>query len=381
VSAAEHKGTLTAATGKNGVAQATAWIAEGHDLANGTDVHALLRSLVALNGSTGPSIEATRRVARMAVDSDLDTAAVLFRLEQVNWPERFRRALDLLALRSPNRTLAQLTAGSVAAAQRDEPFVIRALCAIAGVSYRDVRDRIEEPLPPEAEGVWSPSQITAFFDAIDQIVNGLTLTEIPGATPVRALDLFPEADSPPGVKGWRGVEEKRRNGVSYEVLLAQREAGSAWLAHRNATSGKVGHVVAAALCAELDSNGVEYRRSSDVGGDTRPGDIEYLAGHKSVGVVALNGRSRPACGVVFAVARDGGTARTSAGRTLPVAQAARVPVTLVLSGPGWAERNETSAPDTLSLPPRDAITSLAGVPLRVSLPDVPTMVAGLCELG
>jgi hypothetical protein len=60
-------------------------------------------------------------------------------------------------------------------------------------------------------------------------------------------------------------------------------------------------------------------------------------------VVALNKDIDPVCGVIFATARDGGTARTSAGRTLPAAEAVRIPVALVLSGPGWAERNETAA--------------------------------------
>jgi hypothetical protein len=218
-----------AAAGKGDVGEAVAWIAEGHALAAGTDVHAVLRSLVALNRTSQVAQEALKRLTRLAAASDLDTAAVLFRFNEISWPERFRRALDVLAWRSPDKTLAGLTTASVATAHRDDRFVITTLCAIAGVSYRDLSARVD--LPADPDGAWTPAQIEIFFSAIDEIVRGAVSTDIPGAAPVRALDLFPEGESPRGVRGWRGVEEKRRTGVSYEVLLAQREAGSAWLAH------------------------------------------------------------------------------------------------------------------------------------------------------
>ena len=133
MSAKEHEPVLTGATGKESVADAISWIARGHDLVPGADVHAVLRSLVALGSGGEAAQEATQRLTRIAAASKLDSGKVLFGLDEVNWPARFRRALDVLAWRSPDHTLAGLTADSVAAAQRDDRFVIRTLCAVAGI--------------------------------------------------------------------------------------------------------------------------------------------------------------------------------------------------------------------------------------------------------
>ena len=338
----EHIAVLKAATGKQSLEDALAWIAEGHALAPEADARAVLRSVVQLSPEGRDADRATKRIARMASKSEFDSARILIDIESVSWPERFRRALDLLAWKSPDRTLAGLTASSVVEARREDPFVIRALCAIAGVPYRDLAASADPELPADPDGDWTRIQTEAFFAEIDRIVRGEISTDVPGAAPAKALDLHPEGESPRGVKGWEGVEEKRRTGVSYEVLLAQREAGGAWLAHRNATSGKVGGIFAGQLCTELDARNLNYRRSSQVGGETSPGDIEHLVGHRGVGVVVMAASTTPAFGVVFSTARDGGTARSNAGRILEVPQQVRVPTAVVLSGPGWAQRNETA---------------------------------------
>jgi hypothetical protein len=95
-----HRAVLTGATGKDSVVDAISWIAQGHELVSGTDVHAVLRSVVAVSRGVEAAQEATQRLARAAADSELDSAEVLFGLDEVNWPGRFRRALDVLAWRS-----------------------------------------------------------------------------------------------------------------------------------------------------------------------------------------------------------------------------------------------------------------------------------------
>jgi hypothetical protein len=133
----------------------------------------------------------------------------------------------------------------------------------------------------------------------------------------------------------------RRGGVFYEVLLAQRQAGSAWGAHRNKTAGKIASVIASQLCAELTKRTVPYRLSTALGGTVPPKDIQTLARSKGqVGLVAMKTPNKAHCAVVISVARDGGTARANAGKLRTMADT-QIPVVLVLVGPGW-QRNETA---------------------------------------
>ncbi len=119
--------------------------------------------------------------------------------------------------------------------------------------------------------------------------------------------------------------------------------GGTWLAHRNATSGMVNHGIASGLCAELERAGPSYRRSTLVGGDVSPSVIQELAASdKQTGVVVLDGLGRAGYPVVFASARDSGTASKSAARLRAMRRNEALPAAVVLSGGGWAARNETA---------------------------------------
>ena len=48
-------------------------------------------------------------------------------------------------------------------------------------------------------------------------------------------------------------------------------------------------------------------------------------------------------GVIFASARDSGTASKSASRLRAMKRASGLPIAVIVAGPGWAARNETAA--------------------------------------
>jgi hypothetical protein len=318
---------------------ALAWIAEGHPLETGVSIHDVLKAVVALGDRSQNQQTALRRLARRATESSLDTGTVIFNPELLTPLTRYKRVLDLLAQKSPNRTLASLTAQAVAAAQREDSLTMEVFCAIAGLTFRDIKERLGDEVPNALEGRWQGKSVAAVFRVVDAIVRGIASTTITqGAISLKPIELILEKTT----GGWTEIERLRCSGVPYEWLLAQRTVGSAWGAHRNRTSSKLIHVVASALCAELDRLGVAYRCSKLVGGTIRPSEVQRLAGGSAhVSIVALNRRSRPFCGVAFSIARDGGTARKNAGRLQAMARHARLPLALVVAGPGWSMRNET----------------------------------------
>ena len=327
------------ATGQDDLEDALAWIAEGHSLRPGASIHDVLKAVVALGDRSENQPAALRRLARHATESTLDTGAVIFNPELLTPLTRYKRVLDLLAEKSPDRTLASLMAEAVAAAQREDPLTMEVFCAIAGLTFRDIKERLGDEVPNALDGRWPAKSVAAVFGVVDAIVRGVANTTVArGAISLKPIELILEKTT----GGWTEIERLRCSGVPYEWLLAQRTVGSAWGAHRNRTSSKLIHVVASALCAELDRLGVTYRRSKSVGGTIRPSEVQRLAGGSAhVSLVALDRRNRPFCGVAFSIARDGGTARKNAGRLQAMARHARLPLALVVAGPGWSMRNET----------------------------------------
>jgi hypothetical protein len=336
--------TICAASGREPLLDALSWIAEDHPLNAGTDLHELLQALATIPETTSELTVALRRVAREVAKSRLDTATVLFSFDNVTPPAAFRRALDALAWKSPTGTLTGLTADSVLAAQRACTGTIQALCAMAGISIRDLRDRVSVTLPADPRGAWNREQVSAAFEVVDGIVRGTEATDLEGALPARPLELFFQAKGGPvtGSDAWDAVEQMRRGGTPFELLLAQREAGGAWLAHRNSTSQMLSTALAEQLCSLMGKTGVSYRRASSVGGHVTPSDIRHMVGGGGqVGIVVLGADSHPVAAVTFSVARDGGTASKNASRLIN-AGGVRVPTFLVVAGPGWADRNETA---------------------------------------
>jgi hypothetical protein len=329
------------ATGRSSIEDALAWIAEGHTLKDEIGMQVLLQAVVGLGGCGENHQAALRRVARAAVESDLDTANAIYNPDLLGPLRNYKAILDLLARKSPTRTLHGLTPEAVGAAQHEDPLTMEVFSAIAGLSFRDLKERIGDEIPNKSRGRWRAGAIAAAFSVVDGIVRGTEKAKLAeGAIALRPVELLLNGDSS---GGWAAIENMRVSGVPYEWLLAQRTVGSAWGSHRNRTSSKPLEVVASNLCEELDRLRVKYRRSTSVGGSIRPSELRRLAGGGShIGVVALARSGTARFGVAFSIARDGGTVRKSAGRLQAMAARAHVPVAVVVAGPGWSLRNETA---------------------------------------
>jgi hypothetical protein len=334
--------TVLAATGRSTLDDAVTWMAAGLNLAAGTDLNLLLQALVLLRPGEPDGTKALAVIARRASLSELDSAAVLFTPNAIIPAAKFRAALDALAAGSPERHLGNINASAVIAAQRANPFVVQTLCAVAGLSYGDLLERVPG-LPPDPASPWTPSQVRDAFALVDDVVEDRVRSRLPGTIPTRPLDLMPTVVGPIQPGGWARIESQAKDGVPYEVLLAQRAAGGTWLAHRNATSGLLNHSVADELCDAMDAAGIEYRRSTALGGTTPPSEIQAMANSdKQVGIVVLDRSGRPAYAVAFGYARDSGTARKSAASLAAMKRDQTIPIAAALSGPGWSHRNETA---------------------------------------
>jgi hypothetical protein len=336
----EAEVVLQAASGRRSVTEAIAWIAEGHPLLDGVKPVDALQALEQLAPSGTTTLEARRRLAKDAAGSDLDTARELFVLDKLAPLSMYRRVLDRLAQACPEGSLANISASKVKLAQLGDANTLQVLCLVAGITFRELEDRVTTTnFPNGPEGPWTEQAITAAFEVIDDVVRGRERASIPEASPARARELI---QSPfPGMRaGWDLVEVMRRAGVPYEALLAQREVGSAWNLHRAATSSLVNHGVAKRLCESLTERGVEGLRSTAVGGDVAPAALKNLAGSdvKNVGLIVLNKRGNAAYAVWFATARDGGSARKRIDGLAGTAQL-KIPTAVVVTGPGWSDRN------------------------------------------
>ena len=334
------KDILIAATGRASRDAAVEWIADGHPLEPGVSRQELLTALVSVVGSNDRVEAAVRRIARVASESRLDTASVLFDLESATSAEAFASALRIIADKCDKGSIENITPKAVAAAQRKNPLVMEALCSVAGLSYSELSARVRG-LPSDPRGRWSPSQTHAAFALIDELVRGQVVDHLPGTSPARAIEFFPRLGT--GRDGWRLVEELRGGGIPYEVLLAQRAAGGAWLAHRNRTSSRIAPRVADHLCRLLDGAGIGYLRSTRIGGEESPSEVANSSGcDKQVSLLALDKAHRPAVGIIFSVARDGGTASKNGSRLRSMERSGELPIAVVVIGPGWSQRNETA---------------------------------------
>jgi hypothetical protein len=362
---AQAERQLQEITRRGTTADALAWISEGRSLPRPFDLPALLDALAAVaDGATDRDLgeladRALNLVCRSEVRSELDPSTELLALETITRPARYRYALDVLAARTASGTLCDVTLAAVSGAQEVNPNVMATLCAIAGLSYRDLKSRTAPVgLPGDVTGRWQHEQIQAAFAVIDKIVKGSVASSTPAARPMRPVEhLLPDIDDPENREdrpiGWALVEELRTHGVPFEVLLTQRAVGSSWGAHRNSTSNLVQGEVTTALCELLAERGVPFDRLSrnaasrallaKVGAD--PGGAGEGHGEQSEGgqitVLAHNDEGF-AHAIAVSVARDGGTASKSGAKLALVPPRLGIPSSVVLIGPGWAERNETS---------------------------------------
>jgi len=293
----------------------------------------LLRALVELAdelGGTGAT--ALRRVTREVTRSEFDTSRVIFDPESIPRPAQFAAALDELISRSEGRTLGGLTPRGVLRAQYANPLALEALCLAVGVAFKDAKCWFG---PSSDE--WSVEQITDLLAYLDDLVEGRLDSHIPDSEVARAIELI---DEPGG--GWKLIDRLRVGGVPYELLLTQRFVGGAWLLHKNKTSKFTNSASANELCAALGERGVDFRRSTIIGGSAKQKDLQLLSGiaDKRVGVVALDSHGSAAFAIAFSSAHDGGTARANGDGLLKI-PVTSLPFAIVLTGPGWALRPET----------------------------------------
>jgi hypothetical protein len=321
------------ATRRSELRDAIAWLAEEHPMSPNTNWTQLLRALVAaIDDKNDVHLRALRRVTREAARSDVDTARVIFDPE--NWPkaEQFAGALAELTSRSRDGTLAGLEPGAVLRAHYANPLSLEALCLAVGVPFSDAKEWFGP-----TRGPWTIDHVTKLLAHLDDLVEGRVEALIPGSEPVRAVELIDN----PGA-GWARLDELRTGGVPYELLLEQRYVGGVWLLHKNKTSSFANVAAATLLCTLLTERSVDFRRASSVGGEARQRDLQELSGipDKRVGVVAVGGDGVATFAVTFSAARDGGTARANGDGLLQIPQTP-LPLGIVLTGLGWAQRPET----------------------------------------
>jgi hypothetical protein len=334
-------GVLLTATGQKRLPDAVAWIAEGHPLIGGAQPIDVLPALAALDEKDPVVIQALRRAARSASRSNVDTSSLLFDLDAIPQAARYRQALDRLAVECRDGNLENINVTAVIVAQRADSAVISTLCAVAGIGYKTLCDRVDVALPGDPDGSWTKEAVAAAFHAINEIVSGAEIVELPGAAAARPVELiFPAY---PGVRGgWRLVELMRCGGVPYEILLMQREVGSAWNQHRSGAGSQIGRIVAGRLRELLDDAGVEYHLARGLGGIASESALQDIVGAKvTVGLVVVDASGKPAFGVCFSTANDGGSVRRPVERFAAV-RGTGLPMAVVLIGLGWAQRNETA---------------------------------------
>lgn len=334
---------LLNATGRGHFGDALQWIAEERPVTGGLSGE-VLTVLVRAADAGWPGAEAALRIAaRAALHSTLDTSADLVATDMITPPHEYQNALAAVAERTASGELTDITVQAVGAAQHHNDRVIETLALVAGLSWRDLRDRCEARgvnLPGKPQGPWAVSQIRAAFQVVDEIVTGRVQPRLAGAVGARPLELLlPKASS------WRDVETLRTGGVSYGTLLAQRDVGSAWSAHRNRTNTQISRLMILQVLAALNEAGVRYW--STEGPTSVP--QSFLAKKAGVSgkapgqlsVVTQRPDGSPASAVFVAIARDGGTARKTAATFLKLPDVLPLPALMVLLGGGWAERGES----------------------------------------
>jgi len=340
--APEHESALLAATGRADLVDALHWIAEGRPVSG--DGAILLTAVVAAADSGIHGADAALRAAvRSALRSTLDTSADLVLTNSIVSPHRYQAALANVAHRTPSGTLADITSATVMAAQADDSLVVETLGLVAGLSWRDLQARSLArgvPLPNDSQGAWNPSQVVSAFRVIDDIVRAEVEPQLVGAVAARPLELLLDGSS-----GWDAIEKLRTDGVDYGTLLAQRDVGSAWSAHRNRSNNEISRLMVRRVLAALDEQGVGFW--STVGDapvaksflSDRAGVVGTAPGQLTVVTRRADGAAGLA--VLVAIARDGGTARKTAATLLKLPKKIAVPTVLVLFGTGWADRGES----------------------------------------
>jgi hypothetical protein len=307
-----------------------AWLAEDHPMPPATEWVSLTRALVELEVSGDAGDRALRRAVRETAGSGVDTSRVLFDPDNLPRPAEYEQAIEELLKRTDDRSFSGLTARGVLRAHYANHLCIAALCLAAGVSPADAQSWFGV-----SDNNWKQDQVEQLLEYLNDLVSGKIESPVKLSIAARGIEYIPRAG------GWAVADGLRTDGVPYGMFLAQRAGGGVWLNHKNETSRFPNIVAAQLLCDALESSDIDYRRSSTVGGTSKPSDLQRLTGirNKRVGVAVLQA-GKAVLAVAFSSARDGGTARANGDGLLQM-QLSGLPLALVLTGPGWADRWET----------------------------------------
>lgn len=329
----EHdENTLREATGRRTVADALAWIAEGRALRGGAT-----RELLDVAGRANATKvdggnAAYRRLVRSLLASDLDTSTQIHSGDEIVTPATCDAILHDLAAGSGG-ALSKVNGQTLYATLRRFPQTIDVYLQIAGLTWREARERSTAALPAGTAGPWSPGQLDAVISLVSDTLEN-------GQRPIESLSVNPE-------DARAVVDSSHAGGVSYGTLLAQRIAGGSWLAHRARTTQDVRRSVASAAVEAFKARGIEHWATVGEAGETVSSN--YLStlvakpGRKvgQVAFVTRDERNVPTAAVLLAIAHDGGTARKT-GATLVFAPAdLTVPAFVIVAGQGWAARSES----------------------------------------
>lgn len=341
---AEQEQLLLAATRRASVGQALHWIAERRALDPSVATHALLDAVLAAESAGYAAEDAVVAISQAVTRSTLDPATMLFERDLMPSAASLREALDVLASKCSSGSLVSISATAVRNAQHAQPRVMEMLCALAGLTLDELQDRIPDVvLPNDPQGAWDTTQLNHAFAEIDSIIRGSATVTAPDAIPARPVELVEQVAGAIPADGWERIEALRLGGVPYELLLAQRVVGSAWGQHRNRTSKRPTRAVALDLRDRLRSAGFDVLLAAGYGGDASQRSItELVGGSGDIGlVVRSRSNYQPFYAVSFALAKDGGSARKSAGTKIKMVRPS-VPVALVTLGSGWSQRRETA---------------------------------------
>lgn len=297
-------------------------------------------------------LRALQAARRIHLRSEIDPSSELLDIDAVTPPDSYRKALDCLAKATVSGTLRDVNVSAISSAQAQDALVIPTLCAVAGITYGELRGRADLSLPSDPTSAWSLPQVSAAFAVIDRVVRGTAKPRNPAAVVLRPVEMVFSDDE--AARGWDLVEYMRSNRVPYEVLLAQRVVGTSWGAHRNSTSTKVQAQVTDELCRLFDQNDIRHRRlkrtkaARELLATLSVGQDEVLKESPKDAFSALNQvtvlADLPAQthAIAVSVATDGGTANKSGGKLVQLPAKFSVPVAVVLVGPGWAKRTESA---------------------------------------
>lgn len=337
---------LQEATGQKSLFEAVSYLGEGGFIGDEVDKAKVLRALFeAERPRSKVWREAVNRLAREVADSVVNTASCLLAPELITPPSVYRKALDMLAMKCPGRTLAGgVDARVVGAALKEDPNVLEALMAVAGLSWGDLKVRANLPKTQKPEGPLDQEALGRVVAVVNEVVGNEGKALLPGSIPSRPIELLGDPIVGGEAKsGWAHIETLRVGGVPYEVLLAQRVAGGAWRTHRDRTGSKLAKPFMQAICERLVAAGIKVERASGFGGTLTRANVDKLVGGggDQIAALLLKPNGKPFAALAISVANDGGSAAKSGARLGELPRRVSVPVYGIVVGPGWCGRNET----------------------------------------